>query len=946
MTITKHARILFLTAALYFVLGIVGQKVAMPPGFAAIIWPAAGIALAAALLFGRTGLAGILLGAFALNVNTLEGAGDWRVEYLLPFLMSAGACLQAFVGSALIKKTIGFPFAYHRSSNVVTFVLLGALLSTIICASVSCLLLWHYGLISLSELFISWVNWWAGDAIGVIFLFPWLLVLFPKTMSVSHQKPKLVLLSLIGITLGVLSLSWLATQMEKNKQHKAFSDNAVMMAQSLKSEISNVINILHSTAGFVGSHKELQPDEFDVFSEELVQRNPILHGLSWNARILDEELDGFQSHMQERYRDSKLVSDFVVNERDEEGRVKPVQPRPVHVVVSYIAPFERNREALGFVANSQSTRGMALQTARVSQNVFPTLPIRLIQGENEQAGVLLFLPAQSARSNTDSYMSEGYATAILRVSDMAEMTLSGNILDNTGIALVDPDAPEDQAILYHSNMSAPALQALKKMLAPDRYNTSSDYFPLFERHVVPVGGRAWELIQFSASDYIFQPWGVQLLLAAGLLFTGLLGWFIVILAGHANEVEYQVETRTRDLKLSNDRLMESEKQLQEARDNAVKSNKAKSEFLANMSHEIRTPMNAIIGLSSLGSRQAVSPQAHEKFTRINQSGEMLLQIINDILDFSKIEANKLELETEVFALTDIIRQLDSMFRSQVQEKQLTLTFRFGGKCEKYYVGDALRLNQVLVNLVSNAVKFTHTGGIEVVVTPGQTEASDAAMTWTVKDSGIGMTDKQIESLFDAFTQADTSTSRKYGGTGLGMAISSRLVAAMGGTFEVESTPGEGTTMTFTVPIRPATKAERHQAENQKKNVSTPVSSQMELSGRVLLVEDNAINQAVISEQLQHIGIHPDIAENGKQAVDKVKDNTYALVLMDIQMPVMDGYEATRQIRKAGITVPIVALTAAAMVEDKQKAIASGMNDHLGKPFREREMRDIIMKWCG
>ena len=945
MTISRQVQIFLLTAVLYLVMGMLGQTVAMPPGFAAIIWPAAGIGLAAALLFGRIGLAGVLLGSFVLNVNTLDSS-DWNIGYLLPALMSAAACLQAAIGSILIKKTIGFPFAYHRSSNVVTFVLLGAILSTVTCASFSCLLLWKYGLIHADELLISWVNWWAGDAIGVIFLFPWLLVLFPKTMSVSHQKPKLVLLSLIGITLGILSLSWLATQMEKNKQYKAFSDNAVMMSQSLKSEISNVINILYSTAGFVGSHEELLPDEFDVFSSELMQRNPILHGLSWNARVLNEDLNAFQTQMQKRYREGHLVSDFVVNERDKDGRFQAVETRPEHVVVSFIAPFERNREALGFVVNSQSTRGTALKTARLSENAFPTLPIRLIQGESEQTGVLLFLPAQAIGAETDNYVAEGYATAIIRVSDLAEMTLSGNVLDNTGIALVDPDASEEQAILYHSEMSEPALQALKRMMRPDRYNTSSAYFPLFQRHIVPVGGRAWELIQFSETEYIAQPWGVQLLLAAGLLFTGLLGWFIVILAGHANEVEYQVETRTRDLKLSNDRLMESEKQLQEARDNAVESNKAKSEFLANMSHEIRTPMNAIIGLSSLGSRQAVSPEAHEKFTRINQSGEMLLQIINDILDFSKIEANKLELESEVFALTDIIRQLDSMFRSQVQEKSLTLTFRFGGKCEKYYMGDALRLSQVLVNLVSNAVKFTHAGGIDVVVTPGQTDSGEAAMTWTVEDSGIGMTDKQINNLFDAFTQADTSTSRKYGGTGLGMAISSRLVTAMGGTFDVESAPGKGTTMTFTVPIRPATEAERLQAEEQNQTVPSSVSSEMQFSGKVLLVEDNAINQAVISEQLQHIGIHPDIAENGKQAVDKVKENAYSLVLMDIQMPVMDGYEATREIRNAGITVPIVALTAAAMVEDKQKAIASGMNDHLGKPFREREMRDIVAKWCG
>lgn len=940
----KYLVVVVMTMLGYFLLGLVGKSAAMPPEYMAIFWPAAGLALAATLVYGSAGLWGVVLGSLAVTLHTTWVFIATPQDLILPVVLALGATVQAAVGCWLVTRTCGFPFDYHRASKVVTFITFGACLSTLVNATISTLAIWLAGYLATESLLVVWMNWWAGDAVGVIFLLPWLVVSFPRLMHAPAQKSRLVLLSLTGITAGIVMLSLLATQMEQDRQEQAFANNAERIASTLDSELANITDILHGVAGFVASHETLIPAEFEEYTAPILLRNPLLSGLSWNTRVTGSELREFEAIMQKRYRDSGFAPGFTVRQRNRAGQLEPVIQRDNHVIISYLAPFAVNNDVLGLDIAAQASRTKTLEAAWVAGNAIPTPPISLSHGGELQLGVLLFLPYSAGEYGTGSLLSDGYATAVIRLQELAEIALGGEMLSNTSLVLLDPDASSEPAVLYHTPMS----EQQRRTLVASRQamvNGADTLYPLQARHVVTVGGRAWELIQVSEHKFISQPWGVHLLMIAGLLFSGLLGWFIIILAGHTREVEYQVENRTRELTAANARLQESEKELQEARDIAVQSDRAKSDFLANMSHEIRTPMNAIIGLSSLGIQQHGNPDSYEKFYRINQSGEMLLGIINTILDFSKIEAGKLVLESEVFSLPDILRRLDSMFRAQAQEKGLSLVFRFSGKCDKYYVGDALRLTQVLVNLIGNAIKFTHQGEVEVTVGAQNIDENEARLTWSVRDSGIGMSESQLTHLFDAFTQADTSTSREYGGTGLGMTISQRLVEAMQGCFSVHSELNAGTIMSFTVPMIRANDAQKAAAKAQQHIDSLhPVGEKVRLDGRVLLVEDNPINQTVIEEQLRHLGVTADVVENGQQAVEAVAANDYVLVLMDIQMPVMDGYQATREIRRTGNTVPIIALTAAAMVEDKQKARAAGMDDHLGKPFREREMRHLLAKW--
>ncbi|WP_052501706.1 response regulator [Thiomicrospira microaerophila] len=379
----------------------------------------------------------------------------------------------------------------------------------------------------------------------------------------------------------------------------------------------------------------------------------------------------------------------------------------------------------------------------------------------------------------------------------------------------------------------------------------------------------------------------------------------------------------------------------ESQKQAEAANQAKSEFLANMSHEIRTPMNGIIGMSELGIKETDPAKMHHQLERVNQSGRLLLGIINDILDFSKIEAGMLELDPQPFELSQLKDELNSLFIGMAQDKGLDFGVQCQCDCHVCLYGDNLRLRQVLTNLIGNAIKFTERGEVrlEIKLTSPKQAGEVAQLAFSIKDTGIGMTPEQQAKLFNAFTQADTSITRKHGGTGLGLVISEKLVRLMGGDdIQIQSELGKGSVFSFSVTMPLC------DDEQRKQLISQPhFSDHPQLSGRVLLVEDNEINQEVAGEMLRQTGVRFEVAENGQVAVDKARDQKFDLILMDIQMPVMDGYLATKAIREFNPTIPIIALTAAAMVEDKNKALAAGMNDHLAKPLDSEALYRVLSR---
>ncbi len=390
-----------------------------------------------------------------------------------------------------------------------------------------------------------------------------------------------------------------------------------------------------------------------------------------------------------------------------------------------------------------------------------------------------------------------------------------------------------------------------------------------------------------------------------------------------------------------------EASLAAARDVADAASRAKSEFLANMSHEIRTPLHGVLGMAALLLDTPLSPAQREQLQTIHGSGLALVDIINDILDFSKIDAGKLSLEAIDFDPRVLVREATAVVALRAQEKGLVFTTQIAAAVPAAVRGDPVRLRQVLVNLLGNAVKFTASGSVTLSV--GLTGADEEAvgLRCEVRDTGVGIAAEAQTRVFESFTQSDSSTTRRFGGTGLGLAICRRLVTLMGGEIGLESAPGRGSEFWFTAKLARAT-APLPAAEATGASGSPGSRSQLRRA-RVLVAEDNLVNQRVATAMLAKLGQDVEVAQHGREAVERWRARPFDLVLMDCQMPEMDGFTATRAIRSeevGGRRVPIVAMTAFAMKGDRERCFAAGMDDYIAKPMPLAALADVLARWVG
>lgn len=898
-------------AILYYFSGKLARLLSLPPGIACAMWPGAGIALAYFIHYGPSVSIGLYLGAFLIN-HELSGANaqaltTWEAN-IVPLMISFSAILHPLVSTHLIKLVGISVRRLVKANEIFTLIVIGGILGTIISSTIGVMTLYYFKVLSLELITEDWLVWWLGDFVGVLIFTPITLLSLGNFHKHYVRFSQVVIPVFIFLIISI-SLFYKFKSNELEKFENEFNVKSSKMQSALKEAFNNHVNIMMSIKFFYESSSFISREEFYNYTRMYINSSLGVQSIQWVPFVKKDKRSEFETEMSRYYRDSlfikvKEANDFIVS---------PV--KEFYYPISYVEPYEGNSIVLGYDIYSDISRQGLLDDARENNAISSSNVIKLIQDYNRRPGVVFSVPI--FKEGRGEFL--GFVSGVFKIKEILTHALRDLSVDEIDYLIYLNNEDLSDSELYLSSFKS--LDEIRKnSIFKNTYKFS-------------IAGREWSFNTYFSIKNLMKKkyWSLWALLTVALMFSGIFGIILLIITGQNELVQIEVKQKTKDFEAKNKELIELNERME-----TVSS--YKSEFLANMSHEIRTPLNGIIGMLHLLEDDNLTSDQKSNLDTIKVASESLTTIINDILDFSKIEAGKLNLEFINFDLKTLVEIIVKLHQKEASKKGVEFKLEFSENFPPYIRSDKTRISQVLNNLLSNAVKFTERGMIKINIRAEEFDNQETLIYFSVKDSGIGIDKEKIDSLFKPFSQGDTSTTRKYGGTGLGLVISKKLAQMLGGDITVVSEIGRGSGFVFNIFT---TKVSFSSIESEEKIESNHDFSKIS----VLVCEDNKINQKVINSLLNKLGPKVQFAENGIMAIKICEKEKFDLIFMDLQMPQKDGFEASLGILEKGLntTTPIVAMTANVFQADRQKCFEHGMKDFVEKPIKIHEVVRVLGK---
>ena len=836
-------------AIAYFLFGLLGLQISIPPSQASAIWPPSGLALAAMLRYGTRIWPGIFIGNF-LVTSWAFGFSPQSIQ--IYFATGMGATFFTFTGSYLINKYSSSTIELINDKEIILFVLLGGPVSCLIPATIGISAMSVSGIISAPEIPINWFAWWISDTLGVLIFTPILLTVLSSGSKLWKSRRLSLGIPLITCFATILLFFFYIINLEDQRHQQLFNDNSIKLNRDLASRINNHLRFIHSLQNLYRSSEHVTEHDFELFTQSFFNdfnENKDFKFLKYSANNTTP-WTLIHHKLKEGHINSDLIITSELLDSIKNNRYK----------IKNIAFLSQHTKNIGhFYTAVYSTDNTVLRGVFVSTISLPQLIKNTYAQSNTSESIRLSI--HNAQNNSLIYGTE---------------TPQASTLEHT---------------LYIANQQ-----------------WKLTFYPADNTTFKHIGNQHY---------HAYTHWSIWWLLISGFIFTGLLGFGLLLLTGRYQKTEQLISARTRELLT--------------AKNTAESANLATSQFLSHISHELRTPLNGILGFSQLLQKKPyISPEDKKQIGIISHCGNHLLTMINDILEISKFETNKIIINPATFNFKHFIDNIISIFTLRAEQKNLKFIVNQAMNIE-WVKGDDNRIQQVINNLLDNAIKFTDEGSITLNISHEK-----GFLKISVIDTGCGISTANQQVIFTPFTQVGHHNFSEHG-LGLGLSICYNLTQLMAGSISVSSVSNQGSTFDFSIPLATAS------FDNTQRN-TTDLSKPPLENMHILIAEDNNINLMLITVMVQSLNCTFDTAINGYEAMKLLTTKNYQLALIDINMPLINGFELIQSIRKQNMTLPVIAISAYSDKTNIGKALSLGFDNYLTKPIDQQKLKEMIYNY--